>query len=98
MVKNITKIFDILSQEMEYLRKEYKVDKIGIFGSYSRNEMSSKSDIDILVEFKEVIGLFKFVELEHYLSEKLGIKVDLVTKNALRKEIKDNVLQDLVYA
>ena len=98
MAKKINEIFQILSEEMNFLKKEYKVDKIGVFGSYSRNEMGSSSDLDLLVEFTNIISMFKFIELERYLSEKLGIKVDLVTKNALRREIKEYVLKDLVYA
>jgi predicted nucleotidyltransferase len=56
------------------LAENYKVKEIGIFGSYIRGEQQEISDLDILVDFKEVIGLFKFIALERYLSELLGSK------------------------
>jgi uncharacterized protein len=55
------------------------VKTIGFFGSALRGEQSSKSDIDVLVEFRNPIGFFKFLELEEFLSEQLGGKVDLMS-------------------
>ncbi|MEM2843063.1 MAG: nucleotidyltransferase domain-containing protein [Candidatus Bathyarchaeia archaeon] len=65
-------------------REEYKVKKIGVFGSYIRGEQKS-SDLDILIEFYSdaEVDLIKFIELEEYLSDLLGIKVDLVMKSTL---------------
>ncbi|MCW4047155.1 MAG: nucleotidyltransferase family protein [Candidatus Bathyarchaeota archaeon] len=82
------------------LKKKYQVETLGIFGSYSRGEQTKKSDIDILVIFsKEAhIGFFKFLELEEFLTRKLGVKVDLVTKNALKPGMKDQILKETVYA
>ena len=91
------KVLEILRKELPYLRKKYKVKRIGVFGSFARNEQTFESDIDILVEFEKPIGLFKFIELEGYLSEKLGRKVDLVTHNALKPLIRDKVLSELIY-
>ncbi|MEQ9715519.1 MAG: nucleotidyltransferase family protein [Candidatus Asgardarchaeum sp.] len=91
------KVLEILRKELPYLRKKYKVKRIGVFGSFARNEQTFESDIDILVEFEKPIGLFKFIELEWYLSEKLGRKVDLVTHNALKPLIRDKVLSELIY-
>jgi len=56
-----------------------------------------KSDLDILVEFSEPIGLFKFVELEDFLSQELNLKVDLVMKDALKPRIKDAILKEAIY-
>ena len=70
---------------------------IGIFGSYVRGEQKKKSDLDILVEFSEPIGLFKFVELEDFLSQELNLKVDLVMKDALKPRIKDSILKEAIY-
>lgn len=73
------------------------METIGIFGSYVRGEQKRKSDLDLLVEFSDPPSLFKFVELEDFLSQKLGIKVDLVMKDALKPRIKDSILNEAVY-
>ncbi|HHT9132199.1 MAG TPA: nucleotidyltransferase family protein [Candidatus Tripitaka californicus] len=91
------KIKEILAKHKEELKERYKVKEIGIFGSYAKREHRKKSDIDILVEFEEVPGLFKFLELEDYITEILGVKVDLVRKKALREELKDRILKETVY-
>lgn len=78
------------------LKEKYKVNKIGYFGSYARGEQTEQSDIDILVEFSEPVGL-EFIELKDYLEEVLDKKVDLVTENALKPQLKDSILQEVVY-
>lgn len=79
------------------LESEYKVKSIGFFGSYARGEEREDSDVDILVEFSEPIGLLKFVELEDFLTEELGVKVDLVMKSALKPRVRERVLREAVY-
>ena len=79
-----------------FLNEKFKVKSIGIFGSYLRAEQSGESDIDILVEFHGTIDLFEFVELENFLSEILGSKVDLVMKDTLKSRIKDRILRETV--
>ena len=70
--------------------------RIGIFGSFIRNQNTPDSDIDILVKFKNGITLLQLIKLENELSEKLGIKVDLVTEGALtNKKLKDSIAKDL---
>jgi predicted nucleotidyltransferase len=78
------------------LKEKYKVNKIGYFGSYARGEQKDDSDIDILVEFSEPIGL-EFVELKEYLEDVLNKKVDLVTVNALKPQLKEAILQEVIY-
>jgi Predicted nucleotidyltransferases len=78
------------------LKKRYKVETIAIFGSYSRGEQTNKSDLDVLVTFSEPIGLYRFIEVEEFISEKLGVKVDLVQKGALLPMIKDQVLSETI--
>ena len=82
------------------LKKRYQVETVGFFGSYARGEQRKKSDIDVLVEFSQpnAIDLFDFIELEEFLSKKLGIKVDLVTKSALKPMIKEQILKETIYA
>ena len=79
------------------LRERFKVETIGIFGSYVRGEQKRKSDLDVLVEFSEPPSLFEFVDLEDFLSQKLGIKVDLVMKDSLKPRIRDSILKEAVY-
>ncbi len=69
--------------------------EIGIFGSYARGENSDSSDLDILVQFGKRLNLFDLIDLEVKLSEALGIKVDLVTRNALSPFIKEFIEKDL---
>lgn len=86
-----------LTQQLETLRKTYGVKRIGLFGSIVRGEQHPGSDIDVLVEFVEPVGLFKFIELENRLSELLNAKVDLVTPNALKPAIGERILSEVRY-
>ena len=79
------------------LSEEYAVKEIGIFGSYSNDEASDESDIDILVELHRPIG-WEFFTLQLYLEGIFGKKVDLVTKNALKEQIRDRILMQVNYA
>ncbi len=77
--------------------KAYHPSLIGVFGSYARGEQTDDSDIDILVNLKGRINLFELIKLEEELSNLLGIKVDLITKNSLNEYLKDIVEEDLIY-
>lgn len=79
------------------LKEKFKIKKIGIFGSYLRGEERGKSDLDILVNFSEELGLFEFIELEDYLSKYLNVKVDLVMKDALKPFIGKYILNEVIY-
>ncbi|MDW7999125.1 MAG: nucleotidyltransferase family protein [Thermodesulfovibrio sp.] len=82
-----------------YLKERYGVKEIGIFGSYVRAKQRKKSDLDILVDFFEdtEITLLDFIEMKHFLSKKLGIKIDLVIKRALKKNIGKTIISEVVY-
>ena len=75
----------------------YSIKEIGVFGSYIRKKEKPESDLDILVEFSKPIDIFKFMELERFLSEELNIKVDLVSKKALKPFIGREILKEVVY-
>lgn len=79
------------------LRKRFHIKEIGVFGSFVRGEESSQSDLDVLVSFLEPIGLFDFVKLENFLSDRLGVKVDLVMKDSLKPRIRDVILDSTEY-
>lgn len=78
------------------LKKKYPIKYIGVFGSYVRGEQSASSDLDILVEFNGSITLLGYARLENELSDKLGIKVDLVSKTALKPRIGKHILSEVV--
>jgi hypothetical protein len=95
-MKNLEKIQKILETHKSEIEEKYKVNEIGIFGSYVRGEKTKNSDLDVLVTFKEPIGMFKFLELEEYLQKLLKIKIDLVSKKALKPRIGERILQEMV--
>ncbi|RUA36337.1 MAG: hypothetical protein DSY77_01585 [Bacteroidetes bacterium] len=76
--------------------KKYNPVEVGVFGSYARDENNSSSDLDILVDFDKSPDLLELIGLEQYLSEKLGIKVDLITKRSLNPRLKEYVEKDLI--
>ena len=97
-VKTILEIKEVLDSVEDLLKEKYAVKSLAIFGSYIRGEQKEESDIDILVEFNKPIGL-AFIELGDFLSEVLGVRVDLLTPEMIRKnlELKENVEHDLYY-
>ncbi|MBU1653165.1 nucleotidyltransferase family protein [bacterium] len=86
----------LLQKHKADLQRRFKVSRIGIFGSYSRNEVTDESDVDVLVEFSEPIG-WDFVELLEFLENLLGRRVDLVTPNALKAKLRDKILSEVLY-
>ena len=96
-MKTLKIIKGLIEKKRELLAKEYHVKALGIFGSYSRGQSSRKSDLDVLVEFSEPPTFFKFIELERHLSRLLGVKVDLVTRNALKPFIKREILNETIF-
>jgi predicted nucleotidyltransferase len=96
-MKSLRNIEDIIRKNKRVLRERYDVKVIGIFGSYSRGDPRKGSDIDILVEFSETPDFFQFIRLEEFLEDLLGIKVDLVTRGALKAGIKNEILKEAVY-
>lgn len=97
MIDKVQAIRKINSQ-MPYLKDKFFVKKIGIFGSVAKEQQKAKSDVDVLVEFAQPIGIFDFIRLEDYLSRLLNSRVDLVTKSGLKAAIKDEILSQTLYA
>ena len=96
-VRTLEDVQKILRAHRKELSEKYGVKRIGIFGSYSRNEQRMDSDVDILVEFERPVGLITFVRLQEYLERLLGVRVDLVTRNALKKRLKERILREVKY-
>jgi hypothetical protein len=97
-MKTLEEIRKNLSFQKPYLAEKYGVVEIGLFGSYVRGEQKPESDLDILIELERParISLMGLVELEYYLSDLLGLKVDLAIKKNLRKRIGRRILQEVV--
>ena len=89
----------ILSEHKAELRERFGVKSMAIFGSTARDEVTSQSDIDVLVEFDPLVApsLLDFIHLKHFLSDELNGKVDLVEKNSLIPELRDTILAESVY-
>lgn len=85
-----------LTELKPILKREYSVKNIGLFGSFVSNNATHKSDIDLIVELEKPIG-WKFFSLEIYLEKIFERKIDLVTKNALKERIKEDILSQVNY-
>jgi hypothetical protein len=97
-VKSLEEIKEKLRSLQEEVKREYKAEIIGIFGSYVRGEQKEGSDIDVLVKFYKGATLFEFVGLAIFLEETLGIKrVDVVPYDTVREEIKEQVFKEAIY-
>jgi predicted nucleotidyltransferase len=93
---NLTQLIESLRQQLPLLEERYRVESLGVFGSYVRHEQRPDSDLDVLVTFREAPSLLKFIELENYLSGVLGVKIDLVMKDALKPHIGQHILNEAV--
>jgi len=97
MRSNRQDILSSLTKIKDEVAKEYSVKRIGVFGSVARDEQTDQSDIDLLVEFSKPVGFVHFMQLEEFLSERLGNHVDLVTPDSLKPVIKQDVLSEVIY-
>lgn len=86
----------ILKRQMPELVERYRIKSLGVFGSYVHNQQTRRSDVDIVVEFDQTPDLFRFMDLEEYLAKQLGVKVDLVPRRALKGEIGERILREVV--
>lgn len=90
---------EILKKNENSIKKKYGVKKIGVFGSFARGEGKEGSDVDILVDFKNGCKTFdNYMELKFFLEDLFSRNIDLVTMEALRPQLKDDILQEVVYA
>lgn len=85
-----------INEHKAYIAEVFSVDKIGLFGSFVRDEHTEESDIDLLVEFKRPVG-FEFIELKEYLESLFQKPVDLVTVNALKPFMKEQVMNEVQF-
>jgi uncharacterized protein len=90
---------ELLKKQENVIRQKFGVKKIGIFGSFARVEEKEASDIDVLVEFEAGQKTFDhFMDLKFYLEDLYSRKIDLVTVEALRPQLKEDILREVSYA
>jgi predicted nucleotidyltransferase len=96
MTNTLKEIIEAIKKRKKVLQEKYKVKEIGIFGSYVRGEQTEKSDVDILVDFYELPDVFNLLKLERSLRGTLKCRVDVVRKQAIRKELRDQILSEAI--
>ena len=91
---------EVLRRLAEHRQKltELGVKSLALFGSIARDDAGPKSDVDLLVDFDRPVGLLGFVRVQRYLGELLQARVDLVTLDALKPKVRENVLKEAVHA
>lgn len=90
-------LLDLLHAHFPTLQGKFFVNTLGIFGSHSRGEATSTSDLDVLVTSKRPVGMVMFMRLKYYLEELTGFPVDLVTPNAIKERMKEQIFHEVVY-
>jgi predicted nucleotidyltransferase len=92
-------ILDFLKNERAFLRNEFGVINIGLFGSYAKETQSPDSDIDMVVEIeKSKKNIHSFLRLKRFLEKEFSKKVDLGFEHTLKSTIKDKIKGDIIYA
>lgn len=89
-------VLQTLKQENAELTTKFGVKSLTLFGSVARNEATSTSDIDLLVEFNRPVGYFGLFALQDYLEKLLGCPVDLGTPDSLKPYIKERIMGELI--
>lgn len=95
-MKTLQEIKSTLNRNKQQLFAKYPIKSLATFGSYARNEQMEKSDVDIMVEFKDKVGL-QFIDLAEEIESLIGFKVDLVSKNGIKERYYKAIESDLVY-
>jgi len=95
-MKTLPEIKNSLSSHKKRLFQDYPIKSLAIFGTYSRKEQNNSSDLDILVEFSDKIGV-RFIDLAEDLENIVGLKVDLVSKKGIKEKYLKLIDSDLIY-
>jgi predicted nucleotidyltransferase len=96
MTKTLEEIIEAIKKRKKVLEEKYKVKEIGIFGSYVRGEQTERSDVDILVDFYQLPDVFDLLKLERSLRGILRCRVDVIRNQAIRKELRDQILSEVI--
>lgn len=95
-MNTLEEIKNKLIENKSILFKEYPLSSMAIFGSYAREEQNEISDLDILVEFKDKIGI-RFIDLANSIEDMVKVKVDLVSKNGIKDKYLKSISSELIY-
>lgn len=95
-MKSLKDIQSILKLHKEQLFANYPIKSMAIFGSYARNDQTDKSDLDLLIEFNDQVGI-RFIDLADEVEKIVGFKVDLVSKNGIKESYFKAINSDLIY-
>lgn len=95
-MKDLATIKSKLAMLKPELERSYHVKSIGIFGSAVRADFTSKSDIDLIVDFNQPIGV-SFIDLADFLEQKMKTKVDLVSRNGIKPQYYTAIEKEIVY-
>lgn len=95
--RKVERFIKILRQHMRELKERYNVTSLGLFGSYVRNQQTPRSDLDVLVEFAEAPHIFEFMDPERHLAKLLRARVELVSRKALKGNIGQRILCEVVH-
>jgi len=96
MKKNLQNIIKLLKEIEPKIKSEFRIKKLEIFGSFVKQTNNAKSDLDILITFTENPSLLQFIRLENLLSERLGVKVDLVMKDSIKPRLRKSILTSTI--
>ncbi|NOU47498.1 MAG: nucleotidyltransferase family protein [Bacteroidales bacterium] len=95
-MKTLQEIELTLEKHKQHLFSEYPIKSLAIFGSYARKEQNAESDLDILVEFNDKIGM-RFIDLAEELEKLIGFKVDLVSRKGIKDKYYQRIQSELTY-
>ncbi|HDR90767.1 MAG TPA: hypothetical protein ENN75_00805 [candidate division Zixibacteria bacterium] len=97
-IENREDIESYLEENLEFLKETFKISKIGLFGSFSRDKADENSDIDLIVEFEGEVDIFEMKEkLREFFHESLGREVDIVREKYLKPRAKERILEEAIY-
>jgi len=95
-MKSLQDIKATIENHKLHLFNDYPIKSMAIFGSYSRKDQNNASDLDILVEFNDKIGI-RFIDLAEEIENLVGFKVDLVSRNGIKEKYYQSIKSDLIY-
>jgi len=96
-VTSLEEIRELIEQHRPELKRQFHVEKIGVFGSYARGDQKKRSDIDFLVTFDKAINYLELAGLKIYVEELTGLKSDVAPSHNLRPEFRENVYNEVIY-
>jgi uncharacterized protein len=95
-MKTLDEVITQLRRLQPDLRRRYPIRELGVFGSYVRGQQTEDSDLDVLVDLQDAVGLLELAGLQHDLSEALGLKVDLVMRDAVKRGLVRRIMSEAV--